>query len=301
MKTLIVIGGPTASGKTDVAIEIAKYFHTKILSADSRQCYRELNIGVAKPDNEQLNAVEHFFINSHSIQQEVSAGEYEQYGLSKLNEIFTGSDFAVCTGGTGLYIKALCEGLDDMPPVEPAIDQQINNAYKQHGIDWLRAELAKYDPAFLTKGEMQNPNRMIRALVFAMSNGSSILTYRTHTTKKRDFAIRYFALHPERSLLYKRINERVEQMIQAGLTDEARDLLPYRHLKPLQTVGYNEMFAYFDGHYSLQEAIEKIQQHTRHYAKRQITWCRHQGTYRFVPPDYENIIAALRTQSPEND
>ncbi len=294
MKTLIVIGGATASGKTDIAIEIAKHFHTEILSADSRQCYREMNIGVAKPDTHQLNEVKHFFVNSHSIHEEVSAGEYERYGQNILEGIFQKSDFAVCVGGTGLYIKALCEGIDDMPPVNKKIDIEVNINYQLHGIRWLQEEMVKHDPFFFEQGENQNPNRMIRALVFKLSTGESILKYRKKTIKKRDFAIKYFALGMPREKLYERINMRVDNMMADGLEEEVKSLIAYKHLKPLQTVGYTELFDYFEHKISsLPEAVEKIKQHTRNYAKRQITWFKHQNDYIWVQPNYENIIQAL--------
>lgn len=295
MKTLIVIGGATASGKTNVAIDTAKYFNTKILSADSRQCYRELNIGVAKPNASQLHEVEHFFISSHSIHNEVSAGTYEKYGLQTLTDIFSDHDFAVCVGGTGLYIKALCEGLDEMPPVSPEIDAEVNEQYKNHGLQWLQQQISIHDQAFYETGELQNPNRLIRALVFKLSTGTSILTFRKKEVRPRDFQIRYFALDVAREKLYQRINERVDEMMAEGLLQEAKGLISYQHLKPLQTVGYTELFDHFAGKISLQTAIEKIKQHSRNYAKRQVTWFKHQSEFTFVSPSYENIIHALNT------
>lgn len=293
MKTLIVIGGATASGKTDIAVAIAKYFGTEILSADSRQCYRELDIGVAKPDASQLSNVKHFFINSHSIHEEVSAGEYERYGLDVLSAIFQKNNFAVCVGGTGLYIKALCEGIDDMPPINKEIDVEVNANYKLHGIIWLQKEIAAHDQLFFEQGENQNPNRMIRALVFKLSTGESILKYRKKKIKHRDFDIKYFALDMAREKLYERINIRVDKMIVDGLEDEVKSLVAYKHLKPLHTVGYTELFDYLEEKISFPTAVEKIKQHTRNYAKRQITWFKHQHNYTWVHPNYENIIQAL--------
>jgi len=293
LKTLIVIGGATASGKTAVAIETALYFNTCILSADSRQCYRELNIGVAKPDIGQLKAVQHFFINSHSVHEEVSAGVYGRYGLEKLALIFEQSDFAVCAGGTGLYIKALCEGLDVMPSIDKSIDQYINEQYLLHGLGWLQQQVQQHDPLFAPSAEFHNPNRLLRALVFKLSTGESILQFRTNQKQTRNFDIRYFALDAERTKLYQRIDQRVDEMVAQGLVAEAAQLHPLRHLKPLQTVGYTELFDYFEGKLDLSLAIGKIKQHSRNYAKRQITWFKHQSDYIFVPPTCENIIQAL--------
>lgn len=281
-KKLIVIGGPTASGKTALAISIAQHFNTRILSADSRQCYRELNIGVAKPSKEELELVSHYFINSHSIQDEVSAGIYERYGLDSLRTIFEKNDIAVCVGGTGMYLKALCEGIDEMPETNSEIIMQVVLGFKQHGLEWLQQEVKKHDYTFYVSGEHQNPSRLIRALSFKLSSGKSILEFRNHQPKRRDFEIIKLCINMDRELLYQRINQRVDMMMEQGLMNEVESLLQFRHLKSLNTVGYTELFDYFDGKATLEFCIEKIKQHSRNYAKRQITWFKNQTNYQFL-------------------
>ncbi|HOZ51235.1 MAG TPA: tRNA (adenosine(37)-N6)-dimethylallyltransferase MiaA [Chitinophagaceae bacterium] len=292
MKKLIVIAGPTASGKTDLAIQIAQYFQTEIISADSRQCYKELKIGVAKPSDEQLNKVHHYFINSHSILDDVSVGLYEKYALDSLQEIFIKNDIAVCVGGTGLYIKALCEGIDTMPPIDEKIIDQIELNYSTKGIKWLQDEIKIKDELFFHEGEMSNPARMIRALSFMEGIGESILQFRKKEIKKRDFEIHSYAIEIERGILYQRINDRVDFMIKIGLEDEVRSLLNYQTLKSLNTVGYSELFKYFNHEFNLNEAIEKIKQHSRNYAKRQITWFKNQGNYKIISAEaiFKEII-----------
>jgi len=292
LKKLIVIAGPTASGKTDLAIQIAQYFQTEIISADSRQCYKELKIGVAKPSDEQLNKVHHYFINSHSILDDVSVGLYEKYALDSLQEIFIKNDIAVCVGGTGLYIKALCEGIDTMPPIDEKIIDQIELNYSTKGIKWLQDEIKIKDELFFHEGEMSNPARMIRALSFMEGIGESILQFRKKEIKKRDFEIHSYAIEIERGILYQRINDRVDFMIKIGLEDEVRSLLNYQTLKSLNTVGYSELFKYFNHEFNLNEAIEKIKQHSRNYAKRQITWFKNQGNYKIISAEaiFKEII-----------
>ena len=282
MKKIIVIAGPTASGKTDVAIALAKHFNTKIVSADSRQCYRELNIGVAKPSAEQLAQVHHYFINSHSINEALNVADYEQLALSYLQEIFTTNDTAIVVGGTGLYLNALCHGIDSMPAIDPAINEAVNLQYKQKGIAWLQACIGAEDKLFAQNGEMQNPARLIRALVFVRSTGASILAYRTKQKVKRDFEIIKYAIDMPREMLYERINRRVDMMMQEGHLEEVTALLPYQHLKNLATVGYSEIFDYLNGKTTLESAIEKMKQNTRRYAKRQITWFKKDEQYKWM-------------------
>lgn len=276
---MIVIAGPTASGKTDVAIQLAQQLNTEIISADSRQCYIELNIGVAKPSHTQLNTVKHHFINSHHIHQHVTAADFEIYASDVLNKIFLKNDYAILVGGTGLYIKALCEGLDPMPAIDPSIHDKIQSNYQLYGIEWLQDQIKKDDPLFYEQGEIQNPHRLIRALVFVQSHNQSIIHFQQHIKKKRPYAIDYYAVKSDRSVLYDRINKRVEDMFANGLEAEVRNLQAYLHLKNLQTVGYQEFIPYFEGCIHIEEVQSKIQQHTRQYAKRQITWFTHQGSY----------------------
>lgn len=291
MKKLIVIAGPTASGKTDLAIQLAQHFDTEILSADSRQCYKELGVGVAKPSDEQLQLVKHHFINSHSIHDEVSAGEYERFGLNVLKGIFKKKDTALLVGGTGLYIKAICEGIDEMPPIDLNIKKEIEEKYAENGLVWLQQEVEKNDPDFYAVGEKDNPTRLIRALVFILSNKKSILSFRNSIAKKRPFQIEKYTINTEKSILYERINNRVDKMIEENLIVEARNLLPFKHLKNLQTVGYSELFEYFENKCSKEFAIEKIKQHSRNYAKRQITWFKNHPS--FTPFTSQNISQML--------
>ncbi len=285
MKKLIVIAGPTASGKTDLAIQLAQHFHTEIISADSRQCFKELGIGVAKPSEAQLQLVKHHFINSHSIYDDVSAGEYERFGLAVLEDIFANNDVAILVGGTGLYIKAICEGIDEMPPVNDSIKKDIEAKFHENGLSWLQNEVKKTDPEFYAVGEINNPMRLMRALTFKLSTQKSIVTYRNSTIKQRNFQIEKYAIEIEKASLYEKINERVDCMIAQGLVAEAETFIPIKHFKNLQTVGYTELFSYFDGDCDLKFAIEKIKQHTRNYAKRQITWFKNQGQYVICPAD----------------
>lgn len=271
-KTCIIISGATAVGKTDFAIELAQKFHTQIISADSRQCYKELNIGVAKPSAEQLKSIKHFFINSHSIHDDVNVKVFEQYALDAIEKVFKTNDIAIVVGGTGLYIKAFCESLDDIPVVNENIRNEINEAYKKGGIEWLQKEIQKKDPFYFASGEIQNPQRIMRALEIKLSTGNSILDFHSGKKIKRDFEIKKINLELPRAELYERINKRVDDMMNSGLLKEAENLFPYRYLNALQTVGYKELFDFMEGRVSLDKAIDDIKKNTRHFAKRQITW-----------------------------
>lgn len=271
-KTCIIISGPTAVGKTGKAIHIAKRFSTQIISSDSRQCYKELGIAVAKPSVRELAEVKHHFIDELSIQNEFSAADFESYALAKANELFAHHDIIVMTGGTGLYIKAFAEGLDLIPPVDPSVRQFVTAQYEAHGLTWLQNEVVKNDPLFITRGDIENPRRLMRALEVKLGTGQSITTFQTDQRNIRDFQILQTGLELPRAQLYDRIDERVDKMLAAGLVAEARSLLPYRSLNALQTVGYRELFDYFDGQIELDVAADLIRQHTRQYAKRQMTW-----------------------------
>jgi tRNA dimethylallyltransferase len=271
-KTCIIICGPTASGKTDIAIDIAKHFHTQIISADSRQCFKELSIGVAKPSLEQLSAVHHYFINTHSISVNISAADFEQYALGCINEICTTNNVAVMVGGTGLYIKAFCEGLDDIAKTDEQIKIDIAQNYAAHGLAWLQKKIKEEDPLYFEKGEIQNPQRMMRALEVMRNTGKSIVTHQQKIKKERDFNIIKIGIDIERATLYERINRRVDIMEQQGLEAEAKALFAFKDLNALQTVGYRELFDYFEHRFSREKAFDLIKQHTRNYAKRQMTW-----------------------------
>jgi tRNA dimethylallyltransferase len=292
-KTVIIIAGPTAVGKTAVGLAIAEHFRTEIISADSRQCFRELTIGVARPSPEELAKVPHHFIASHSIHQKVTAAVFEEYALAKAAALFQNHDVVVMVGGTGLYIKAFTDGMDPIPGVPPEVHEAVVNDYRQHGMAWLQNEVQRLDPEFYRHGETQNPQRMMRALEVARATGRSILSFRTGEKRQRPFETIRFALELPRELLHQNISHRVDRMIGEGLVDEARSLLPYQHLNALQTVGYKEVFACLNGEVSLQEATAAIKQNTRRYAKRQLTWFRKEEGYRWVEPDAEKIIRTM--------
>ncbi|HLO70549.1 MAG TPA: tRNA (adenosine(37)-N6)-dimethylallyltransferase MiaA [Flavipsychrobacter sp.] len=290
VKTAYIIAGPTAVGKTAIAIALAKRLGTKIVSADSRQCYREMSVGTAKPSEEELSAVKHHFIDTHSVTTALDAADYETLALGYLQNIFATHDAAVVCGGTGLYIKALCEGLDTMPAVSDEVVHDVNNEYETRGLQWLQHAVMEEDPDFYKEGEIKNPARLLRALIFKRSVGESIINYRTGEKKKRDFRIVRVGLELPREVLYERINTRVDKMMENGLLDEVRNLYSLRHLKNLQTVGYSELFEHIEGLYTLQEAIDKIKQNTRHYAKRQMTWFRKDKEMHWLQADDLQVV-----------
>ncbi|NNV56662.1 tRNA (adenosine(37)-N6)-dimethylallyltransferase MiaA [Limnovirga soli] len=270
--TVIIIAGATASGKTSLAIQLAQHFNTEIISADSRQCFKELNIGVAKPSPEELQLVPHHFISSHSITDDVTAQIFVQYALEKCNQVFQHNPIVIMAGGTGLYIKAFCEGLDPIPNADKDIRAFIALQYQTNGLAWLQNEVSTKDPLFWQQCEQQNPQRLMRALEIKLSTGNSIIHYRNRQIAERPFNIIKLGLSVEKTLLHSNINQRVDSMMSAGLLKEAANLRSYAYLNALQTVGYKEFFAYFDGITTLNLAIEAIKINTRHYAKRQITW-----------------------------
>lgn len=272
--TVVVLAGPTAVGKTALAIQIAQQLGTEIISADSRQCYRELSIGTAKPDAAELAAVPHYFINSHSIREEVNAAMYEQLALQYAADIFTRHPVAIVTGGTGLYIKAFLEGMDEMPAVPPAVRTAVRERYAANGLAWLQEILQQRDPSFYATAETQNPQRLMRALEVLEATGQSISSFRTATPRSRDFRIIKVGIQLPKELLHGNIVKRVDAMMAAGLVDEVNAVKEYRHHNALQTVGYTEIFDYFDGKLKITEAVEAIKVHTRQYAKRQLTWFR---------------------------
>jgi tRNA dimethylallyltransferase len=283
-KTVIVVVGPTAVGKTSVAIDLAKRFATDIISADSRQCYKELNIGVARPSRKELEEIKHYFIASHSIREEVNAATFEKYAVEKVNELFRVHDNVLVAGGTGLYIKAFCEGLDEIPSVKIEIRNEINLKYEKNGIGWLQEEVRQKDPDFYKVGEIQNPQRMMRALEVVESTGQSVLQFRKGKKVQRDFATIKIGLELPKEQLHQHINARVDKMIDRGLVKEVKSLQPYSGLNALQTVGYAEIFDYLNGKISLSEATRYIKTNTRQYAKRQMTWFRKDKDIKWFDP-----------------
>lgn len=276
MKQLIVVLGPTAVGKTAYAIELAKSLQTEIISADSRQIFKELNIGAARPSTEELAQVPHHFIATASIHDAYSAGRFEREALTKLAELFENHNTVVCCGGSMMYIDALVNGFDDLP-TDGDVRDELSQRYKAEGIEVLQRELMRLDPEYYNQVDLQNPHRLIRALEVCVVSKSHFSELRNNAVKSRDFEVQKIGLDMERDRLYERINARVIRMMEDGLLEEARALWPNRHLQALNTVGYKELFDHFDGTCSLQEAVQKIQQHTRNFAKRQLTWWRRDG------------------------
>jgi len=283
-KYLIVVGGPTAAGKTELAIRLALHFDTEVLSCDSRQFYRQLRIGTATPSPTLLQQVPHHFIGHRSVETNYSAGDYVRDALQVLARIFKTRDYAVLVGGSGFYQKALCEGLDTFPKVSPLLRKQVENDYREGGIAALQEELARKDPAYFTEVDIQNPARLKRALAVIRASGKPFSSFRTGRGGERSFRPIYLWLHWPRPQLYHRINARVEAMMDRGLLQEVKSLQAYRHLDALQTVGYQELFNFLEGDMALAEAVEQIKQHTRRYAKRQITWRRRDGHWLLLRP-----------------
>jgi tRNA dimethylallyltransferase len=271
-KTVVIIAGATAVGKTSVAIELAEHFKTEIVSADSRQCYKELDIGVARPSARELEQVRHHFIASHSIRDDVNAASFEKYALEKVNELFVEHDIVVMVGGTGLYIKAFCEGLDDIPAVNIEIRNGINLKYEEKGLAWLQEEIRIKDPEFYKTGEIKNPHRMLRALEVIESTGQSVLHFRKGKKTERNFNSIKIGLELPKEQLHHNINARVDRMIDRGLVQEVKNLQLFYRLNALRTVGYSEIFDYLNGKISLGEATRNIKTNTRQYARRQMTW-----------------------------
>ena len=281
-KTLIVIAGPTASGKTSYSIELAKALNTVILSADSRQFYKEMSIGTAAPTEEELSQVKHYFVHHISIEDKYDIADYEQDVLHLLKELFKTHDQVVMTGGSGLYIDAVCNGIDEMPDVVPEVRKKVEKMLQEGGITALSVELQRLDPEYFAIVDQQNPRRLQRALEVCYQTGKPFSSFRKGNVAKRDFEIKKYALLWDRQALIARIDRRVDLMMEQGLLKEAETLYPKRQLNALNTVGYKELFSYFDGDCTLDEAIKLIKIHTRQYAKRQMTWLRRDGTYQWV-------------------
>jgi tRNA dimethylallyltransferase len=296
LKTAFVIAGPTAVGKTGVAIQLAQALQTEILSADSRQCYQGMAIGTAQPSEDEQAAVRHHFVDCIPVTAPQNAAGFEIYGLQVLEQIFRKADTAVICGGTGLYLKALLQGLDPMPEVNPEIRKATEAESVQNGLDWLRERLLEEDPATFDSIDPYNPARLLRALTFVRSSGKSLLSFQQGRQTKRPFRTVCIALDRPREVLYERINERVRAMLEAGLVDEVRALMPFRELQPLQTVGYAEIFRMLDGDWTLAQAAEKIAQHTRNYAKRQLTWFRNSGQYQWLDAGSAQVVATILKQ-----
>ena len=290
-KHLVVIAGPTGSGKTDLSIRVARYYHCPIISTDSRQFYRGIPIGTAQPTAEELQMAEHHFIADRELKDDFNSGAYETEALSRLEELFQKHDIVVAVGGSGLYIKALCEGMDDLPEVDPRLREELNSRCKAEGVEALAEELRSLDPDFYEVVDRKNPARVVRALEVCISTGKTYSSLRSGVKRQRPFNIIKIAVNMDREVLYERIDLRVDKMVQAGLYDEALKVYPLRELNALQTVGYREWFDHFDGKISREEAIELIKRNSRRYAKRQLTWFRADKDFEwFEPSETEKIL-----------
>ena len=293
----MVIAGPTAAGKTALAIELANRFGAEIVSADSRQFYREMNIGTAKPDALQMASAPHHMINNKSVTELYGAGHFETDALMLIAELHKKNDVVILAGGSGLYIDAVLKGVDEFEEVPVTVREAINAEYAVKGIEWLRGELKKADPVFYGRVDTDNPQRMIRALEVFRHTRKPFSSFHRNKKTVREFKAIKILLSPDRAELYNRINERVDAMIARGLVEEARKLFPLRKNNALLTVGYKELFEHFEGRCTLQEATEKIKQHTRNYAKRQLTWFANRDTFtRFNPSETDKIVAFIRDQ-----
>jgi len=290
-KYLIVVIGPTAVGKTATCIRLAHHFQCEIVSADSRQFYQELEIGTAKPSTDELAMATHHFINSHSIKDDISAGQYEKMALAKIEELFNNQDKVILTGGSGLYINAITDGMADIPAVDPSIRKELNERLEKEGLSVLVAELKALDPDYYNKVDKENPHRIIRALEICMGTGKPFSFYRKPGRKERPFEIVKIGLTRDREELYERINQRMDIMIGQGLFEEAKRMMPYKSHNALQTVGYKEIFDYLEGAYDKEEAIRLLKRNSRRYAKRQMTWFgKDEKIHWFHPKDEDKII-----------
>jgi tRNA dimethylallyltransferase len=293
-KTLIVLVGPTAVGKTSVALALARHFSTEIISADSRQLYKELTIGTAKPSGEELASVPHHFINSHSIREVYDAAQYGRDALGVIHTLFETYDWLVLCGGSGLYVRAVCEGFDDIPEIAPQIRGKLIEEYQRNGIEVLQTKLKILDPTHVENVDVQNPHRLIRALEVVMGTGMPIASFQKKTKLEHNFSIRKIGLELPRNELYERIEGRMDKMIQGGLFDEAEQLYPYKNHNALQTVGYQEIFGFMDGNYDRKEAIRLLKQNSRRYAKRQFTWFKRDAEIVWMNPvNIEEIIKMI--------
>jgi tRNA dimethylallyltransferase len=285
--TLVVVAGPTAVGKTKAAIKLALWFDTEIISADSRQIYKELNIGTAIPSKEDLAAVTHHFIQTHSIFENYNAGRYESEVLETLGFLFKKYNTVILEGGSMLYIDAVCKGIDSMPDANPELRDHLKKRLEDEGLESLRLQLKKVDPDYYHKTDLKNPARIIRALEIYIMTGKPYSSFRTAKPKERSFRIIKTGINTERENLHKLINLRTDRMIQSGLEEEARKFYPFRHLNALNTVGYREFFDFFDGKISREKAIELIKRNTRRYARKQLTWFNRAPDFTWFKPGQE--------------
>lgn len=298
-KTLIVITGPTAVGKTALCLDIAQHFGIPVINADSRQIYKELKIGTASPTIEQMRRVPHYFVGSLSLHDYYSASLFEQQVLEILQREFEHSDYALLTGGSMMYIDAVCNGIDEIPTVDDATRELLKSRLSNEGLEPLVEELRRLDPEYYEIVDKQNPRRVVHGLEICLMTGKTYTSFRKREKKERPFRIVKIGLNRDREELYNRINQRVDQMMTDGLLDEAQRLYPMRHMNALNTVGYKEMFAYIDGTWTLEEAVERIKGNTRRYARKQLTWYKKDEQIRWFHPDEIEQIYSYISQDYE--
>lgn len=293
MKTLVVLLGPTGVGKTDLSIGLAKHYRTSIISCDSRQIYKEMYIGTAVPEREQLEAVPHFFIQTASVRDYFNCWEFEQQALSKIRELYEKTDVVIMAGGSMMYIDAVCKGIDEMPTIDDEVRASVREMFDREGIEALRLLLKKLDPDWYSQVDLKNAKRIMHALEVCLMTGKPYSSFLTRSVKEREFAIVKIGLNRDRDELFERINHRVDLMVESGMEKEARELYPLRHLNALNTVGYKEWFDYFDGKFDREEAIRLIKRNTRRYAKKQLTWYRNDPDIHWFHPSQEKEILAF--------
>lgn len=302
MNTLIVVLGPTGVGKSDISIQLANYFSTDIISADSRQFFRELSIGTAVPAEEDLKSVIHHFIHSRSIHDYYNVSEYETEAIDRINQLFKKKNPLILAGGSMLYIDTICKGIDDIPTVTSEIRQEVVSWYAENGLEALQQRLLNLDPEYHGIVDLNNPKRLLHAVEICQMTGKTFTSFRKNTVRERPFGIVKIGINQDREILYRRINERVERMMEAGLLDEARSVYPYKHLNSLNTVGYKELFAYFDGNCTLDEAVDLIKRNSRKYARKQLTWFRRDNEIAwFEPEQIQDIISFTEQKLNEHD
>ncbi|MGB0805064.1 MAG: tRNA (adenosine(37)-N6)-dimethylallyltransferase MiaA [Salibacteraceae bacterium] len=299
MKKLVVITGPTASGKTAISVDIAKSLNTEIISCDSRQFYKEMSIGTAKPSKKEMDGVVHHFVNSHSISEELNAGRFERESLLLINDLFKKHDYVVMCGGSGLFIDAVTKGFDDMPSIIPEVRDLLRKQFKTDGISSLKNRLKELDPEYYAQVDLDNSQRVIRALEICLSSNTTYSNLRKGQLQKRPFETIKIVLDWPRETLYSRINKRVDEMLNEGLINEVKSLLPFRDLNALNTVGYKEFFEYLDGQTTLEKAIELVKRNSRRYAKRQLTWFRRDPSYHWITDISANKILEIIKKEPQ--
>ncbi|MBL7972310.1 MAG: tRNA (adenosine(37)-N6)-dimethylallyltransferase MiaA [Prolixibacteraceae bacterium] len=301
MDTLIVVLGPTGVGKSDISIQLAQYFCSEIISADSRQFFRELCIGTAVPSPEDLKAVPHHFIQTRSIHDYYNVSEYEAEALQLISQLFRNTNPLILTGGSMLYVDTVCKGIDDIPTVDPEIREEVIRWYQKNGMEALRERLLAVDPEYYGIADLNNPKRLLHAVEIHQMTGKPFSSFRKSTVRQRPFHILKIGINQDRQLLYDRINQRVERMMEAGLLEEAKSVYPYRKLNSLNTVGYKELFSFLDGRCSLDEAVDLIKRNSRRYARKQLTWFRRDQEIKwFEPEQIQEIIAYVEHKMSEN-